>query len=403
MTSDPHPASDRDRAPTVAELSSTVLRPASSVQLLATIPALLEQTVDAGLVLVLFRRVAETGRLRSAGSMRIDGTPGDLAVADSGRSPVAALLHRVPWARGVAVVDYTRERFAAHHGIPRRPELAALATEIERSGRELIDACCVAPDGWGSLLDPDVPPDGHPLSLIAEDPMALESRLHLAREAVSTDELARLPTADPSTAREVATWTRTLLADLPSRFPLSQLDRVLGAAPERIASDLVVTRPESLAASSLARMAALLQIGLARELALASIAYPDGISGLLRRAAADVGATFASRAPTPAHERMVHLSGPIMKGQLVKRPDLERLQGAAHGLRHLCALLPPDLSTGPRASLAWTFWIAGKCATAYSHLAAARDLDSGHRLIRLFGPLCKAGAMPEWVREAASG
>src|SRR5206468_3124532 len=98
---------------------------------------------------------------RTMGALRLD-LPGPDAHQDLAGHAIGTVC-RLDGADGVVPVVYADEPFA--EALDRaRTLLDDLLTAGRRAGLTVKDVLCVAADGYGSLLDPELPTAGRPLS-----------------------------------------------------------------------------------------------------------------------------------------------------------------------------------------------------------------------------------------------
>ena len=73
----------------------------------------------------------------------------------------------------VAIVIYTDETFAAHHGLPWLEFYTAFAERGHKQGFHFSGFFCIAADGWADYFDRDSPRQGRALSEIPSGPVEL--------------------------------------------------------------------------------------------------------------------------------------------------------------------------------------------------------------------------------------
>ena len=371
-----------------------ILSPSNSRELLATIPALLGFTARESLVLVAFGQ-GPRGKPRSREGLRVD-LPDEHAdhVAEYA-ADVASLVTRLDGATAVVAVIYTDAPLGAGAPVPGIRIWRALQAAFVDVGLDVLDGCCVAANGWTSYLD-DEGRHPHPLEELITDPIHFEAKLHHDREIDDVSRFAPLPAPGDALRGEVTRRTRALLAALPDRFPDRTLKRALGRSVRQLSSVIAGARPEGAPAQTLARVAALMQIPIARELAIILAFFASKVATITFEVVDGSGVHYCIRGRTDADRLDARVTRPILEGTLGERPDHQRLSNGTELLRHVAAALPDDLRGGPQAALAWTLWAKGLSTPAAEHLRQVREIDPRNELAALFDEPCIAGALPAW-------
>src|SRR5690606_29416106 len=175
---------------------------------------------------------------RSLGVLRVD-LPARGADVDSIAATLIGMVCRVREADGVALVVYTDDALATAEGVIAHAEVvSALRTKADACGLRLVDALCVASDGWGSYLDDAG--HRHPLSDLDDD--ALLDRLPQELRVPLGDHVsgAELPAVDLAQTERAA---RALVA-------LAAAVEAISAGADSPASiDLADIDPQALAAA----------------------------------------------------------------------------------------------------------------------------------------------------------
>lgn len=218
----------RSRPRTRTDRAPAAVRAMGPSDLLRFVPELVAVDPEDSLVLILFRRSHGT-RSRTQGAMRIDLPHGfDDERLDRWAAAVLGQVLKVERITGIAAVAYTPDTFAPDGRPPAAAELRAVGRQAARMGLEVLDRFTVAPDGWGSLDDPELPRGGRPLAEIEPE----ERTPRLPRAA------AEVPLAPLAIRRrfqeQYTAWWR--FADGPGRtlhgVPLMRPGTALGLLPE---------------------------------------------------------------------------------------------------------------------------------------------------------------------------
>ena len=368
---------------------TTVMKANDSAGFLGLGPALAGYTPTRSLVLLPFHGT------RTHGAMRMDLPDPALHEEIDGWDDCAdaalSLVRRVPEADAVAVVIYTDDEIIdVPDGlvVPNAPLVDALLDVTEDLGLRMVDALCVAPNGWASYIADE--PRLTPIDSIPMQP-ALDgddlSRDHTAgtelphvdlveKERVGRalaelrGVLCRMSTGAPSTAQNPQALAASLLLD-----DIPQLFEAALEAPDDLG-------PFSTAALAwclnrpLMRDAALVQW--ARDLAFgyraldAQVAYTeDGVP-----LPEEIGETFMGRG---------------------RRPDADRLRAALELVRHTAARVPLADRAAVLACAGWLSWALGRSSHADVYLRQAHEIDPDHSLTNLLQQVIAAVGLPSWA------
>lgn len=372
----------------------TIVRAADAAQFLSLVPRLLGFVPARSLVVVPMCRG------RSLGAMRVDlpsaPTPGP--ASDAVAATVVGLACRIADADGAMVVVYTD---AAVTGIlPHRALVESLSDRAEACGLPIADALVVGANGWGSYLDRDLPPGGHPLTnLVAHDaPDSLP-----APPTGDQASGAALPKPDDAARAAVAQAARALDAALaaicgiaPSaaagRAPAPRIDpAALEAACElddlpALFEQVLDWDPARLAAMRAAMIGWCLGRPALRDVALVQWASDQ--------AGGDV-AMDAQRKWEDGAEYPSDLAS-VMWGE-GRRPDPQRLEGALELARVVAALLPKARRAGALAVCGWLAWALGRSTHADRYAAQALRIERRHGLAEIVRSFVAAGHLPDWA------
>ncbi len=376
---------------------TTIVKAANAAEFLSLVPRLLGCHVSQSLVLVPFDGA------RTLGALRVD-LPAPEADADQVAATLIGMVCKLPDADGVALVAYTADSAAA--GLPHRPLADAVGRRTETCGLRVVDALCVAADGWGSFLDPECPDTGRPLTELGD--AAADGIDHLPQPAADLAAGLELPEVSTATAtageQALAAFDRAVEVVC---GPAATDER--GAFGERRVGGGRVD-PRSLAASLLLDdLPQLYEQALAWDTtdidphdgaaviwclsrpALRDIALV-GWSGHIRDAdeALQAQLRWEHGEEYPAHLAM------RMWGD-GSRPDPARLESALALVRALAARTPARERAGLLAMCAWLSWALGRSTHAAHYAGLARDLEPEHGLAEIVLSFVGAGHRPEWA------
>ena len=347
---------------------TTVIRNATSADLLAALPELVQRDPSQSVVLIAFR-----GK-RTHAALRFD-------LPSSGLKRFAATavgtFCKIPGAEDVVPVVCTDDR------VDTRGELLeTLVRRFRQAGFPVRDALAVGSDGWASHFDPDA--RVHPLVEIEEaaarlalDPPApLPERVPLADELSRrrmSDELARLRMLVAEHGSFEAFEPLEALADLPflAEGALAWTDAELS---DRGALMLFALQGPP------ARDLVMLQWAFGLELgdAMWSADTCEGIEA--RKVYRDVDSVAAE----------------LMLGR-GPSPDADRIERAASLLTALISRADDADRVAPLCMLAWLAWARGRGSAAGVHIDEARAIAPDYSMGRLLDTLFSTGAMPEWI------
>ena len=376
--------------------SPTVLKASGSADFLATLPAVAGFTARNSVVVALF-----VGS-RSYGALRID-LPGRRRTSDFRAlgDAIVDLATQVPGVDGVVPVVYTDESFASANGVPHLELWLGIEPRIRRSGLRMVDACCVAADGWASYLDRARPREGRSLALICESPMALEAAFH-AGPIPDLTVLSQLPPADPAVARRVAALAYDL-ADYRVEVDAFGVPWQVELDAVAIGEECVNVAAEQLDVGALAAIVAAADEPASRDVMLLAMAFGREpaqaaleLNERMRRRRAKTGETFdeivEKEFETTGWEAE---SGMLMLGRGT-RPDPDRLLAAISALRRAAAHAPPPLRAGVLCILAWMLWARGVSSAADEMLTLAEECDPSLTMVDALRMLLVSGP-PQWA------
>ena len=373
---------------------TAIIKAADAAEFLALVPRLAGCRPVRSLALVPFAGT------RTLGVMRVD-LPEAGVDLDSVAATLVGMVCRVREADGLAVVVYTDEDFDVEGGVAQESFVRALIGKADACGLRLMEALCVAADGWGSYLEDGTPQ--HPLHELADDdflerlPADMRAPLadHTAGAALPEVDLAETERAGQAllalgdaveavcaaTGREAAAQADLSRLDPQALAAACALDDLPALFEDALRWDPADLRPADAAAIiwCLARPAL-------RDVAL--VQWCTGID--VGDAALDAQLRWQDGEDYPA-SLAEHLWG---EGE---RPDPDRLRRALEIARHAAALAPRDSRPGPLATAGWLSWALGRSTHAAWYAERAVEIDPQHGLTGILVAMLNAGHLPEWV------
>lgn len=376
------------------------IRVAAAHDLLALVPTLAGFRPERSLVCLVFHGHRIVGVLRY-----------DLPRTAAERVPLAdaalGVFCRIGAADGVVLISYSDRRYRSRAAGAERTLLRLLARRARHAGFAVRDVLRVASDGWGSLLDPDVPTDGRPLelvetSLVTRHPAIRDRRPGTIDEGLTVPDLCATEIEAVRSARRALTTRHTDEVGVPVSDPLlrsvglmeSLLDRPPG-------TDATMEDAERLA-----RLVELAALPACRDAMMLLVAFGPRAGRLVlddaravRSRADDADADDADAADAPddqADATAVEL-GRMLLGDTMERPDPERVAlGVSVLLRAAAASSGPDRA-GPLCMAGWLVWGLGRGSAAASLLEQAVDADPGQVMAQLLARYFATGALPAWM------
>jgi hypothetical protein len=395
---------------------TTIIRAEAAHDFLALVPTLVGYRPSQSLLCVAF-----VGN-RTAGVLRHD-LPGDAPARDALVASVVGTLCRMVQADAVVPVVYTSARFA-EGGLPERDLLQGVVRRAEEAGFLVRDALCVAADGWGSLLDAELPATGRALELIERSPLGRHAE-DLREPADSAADLVRIPAADPAVAArvgEILASLRALDADgadgepgAPMGLeadPLLDLDAVIGDALDPfVAAELLARGHRATSPEMLAWLVRLASCAPFRDAMMLQVAFGPAIGEL----ALDCADEAAGRSVDPEERcdrRPPDSDGPtdgesveeflsrLLMGHAGARPDVVRIERALETLVVAIANAPEPERAGALCVAGWLAWSLGRSSSAGALVDLALEADERHSMARLLHRFIGMGALPEWAFSA---
>jgi hypothetical protein len=369
---------------------TTIIRSAAASEFLALVPQLVQCHPARSIVLVPFHRGA------SLGAMRIDlpdPEPDDPAEIERVASTLIGMICRIPEADAVTLVVYVDLPFAAADGIVHAPLIAELLSRADSCGLSVPDALCVAADGWGSYLDPEVPPRGRPLTEIASLPGEVDRdqsagaslpRVARPQRAAATAALRELDKAIRVFTRTRRRGARDEDVDRLSPLAIAALD-ALDDLPALL-EDVLDRDPDELEPFDVAAMIWCMERPALRDVALSQWASGQeaGDAALAAQLLWQAGAEYPEE-----FARFMWGEGP--------RPDPARLQRGLQLVRRVGAMAPKSRSAGPIAAAGWISWALGRSTHAAWYAERALRSEPEHGLAEIVASMTAAGHLPDWA------
>jgi hypothetical protein len=386
---------------------TTIIRAEAAHDFLALVPALVGYRPSRSVLCVAF-----SGN-RTGGVLRHD-LPSGADAEDAVVRSVVGTTCRLAEADAVVPIVYTDRRFDGGD-IPHRDLLDGIVRRAEEAGFLVRDALCVAPDGWGSLLDEDLPPGGRPLALIDESPAAVRAAEH-GPLAESPAALVRLPEPDPETAADMRRILDALdgSADGSERAVLEAIaavERELGDGIDPVVAAEQLARDESRPAARLAWIIHLLGRPAFRDAMMLQVAFGPVIGELAldsaeeaaeraRRSGESLDALMRSELDG-ATESVDEFLSRLLLGRAAARPDPDRIGRALDTLVVAIANSPRSAQAGALCTAAWLSWALGRGSAAGALIDLALEADPDHGMALALARLFGSGTLPEWAFQSS--
>lgn len=393
---------------------TTIIRAEAAHDFLALIPALVGYRPARSVLCVAF-----SGN-RTGAVLRHD-LPAEPGAAEVLVGTVVGTMCRLSEADALVPVVYTDRRFDGG-GIPHRELLSGLVRRAEEAGFLVRDALCVAPDGWGSLLDDALPPGGRPLALIDESPAAARGAAH-GPLAESPTALVRLPEPDPMTAREVDRLLGAL-DDLHPSTPgtasgavhdageaafevIDAIERELGDGLDPVVAAEQLAREEGRSAARLAWIIHLFGCPAFRDAMMLQVAF-GSVIGELALDSAEEAAERARRSGERLDdlirreldadvESVDAFLTRLLLGRAAARPDAERIGCALDTLVVAIAHAPLQRRAGALCAASWLSWALGRGSAAGALVELALESEPEHGMALVLARFLGSGTLPEWA------
>ncbi|GAA5028393.1 DUF4192 domain-containing protein [Microbacterium fluvii] len=378
-----------------------VLTSATAADFLASLPALAGCTTRESLLIVPFH-----GR-RTLGVMRFDlPQPDDPSVLDHLAAVAIGMLSRMSTCDGAALVVYCGIDFPTAW---RRwePLHRTLGGRLDEAGFAVIDALCVANDGWGSRSAPVVPPGGRPLREIDDSEMTAALAAHgLAGRPGEYDADAQLPPPERSRAARLGEAVARLAEHGEEVDAFGIVSAAGTVDPVALVERLLPRASQSGPLRELAHLVAACTVPATRDQIILQIAFGQDMSRRVARTHAhlhdlqartgasmdDVVASETAQGRPPFGD-----DGTLLMGRSDRIPDAERLRQGIALLRHAAAHVEGRHRAGALCVLAWLNWAMGRSTVALRHVEQAMTADPALTMAPLLRRLFDSGTLPDWV------
>lgn len=367
---------------------SKIVQAASPVQLLAVVPELVGFAPRDSLVLVVF-----CGS-RTCAAYRVDlPAPSSDAVYKRLVTTLIGMLCRVRGADGVIPVVYTDDAFAECGGIPRQTLAAHLVSRARSGGFRVLDALCVAGDGWASYLD-ESDPRPRPLAALQVAVAARRDDPEALPVLAAPDRQVRLPRCSARererTARAYTQLGQVCLTGDVGRDSELPVEIEPVADPVWFAELSIGWDAAQLTAVQAALIAFAVRAPASRDVVMLSWGWGPEVG----RRAARFNQGWQAGDPVDPHDDVALAIGGM--GAL-PAPDPNRVERAIELLRQVAARLPNGLRAPALTMLAWLNWSRGRGTVAGHYLQRARRVDPCYGLAELLDRLLWQGMLPEWL------
>ncbi|MGR0320121.1 DUF4192 family protein [Agromyces sp. ZXT2-3] len=395
---------------------TTIIRAGAAHDFLALVPVLAGYTPVRSLVCVAFEGA------RTAGVLRID-LP-DAAHEDAAATAMLGTLCRIPRIDAVVPIAYGERPFRGSE-VPHRDVLDAVVRRAEEAGFRVRDALAVAPNGWGSVFDEDLPDDGRPLDLIEASTVLLAAPAEVIDRAAGLADSATHLVRIPEATEELAGRIRELRggldvgqggADAPSgasgELALDRLEHVLGDAvdPVALVERLAAGRGDR-SAEELAWLLELAERPPIRDAIMLQAAFGPLVGELAldcaedavdRRRGEPAGAPAneapAARLPGPDEEETVDaFLSRLMLGRSAIRPDADRVRAVLDAIATAIGNAAVGRRTGSLCVAAWLSWALGGASAAGALVDLALAETPEHTMAGLLHRFFGLGELPEWA------
>ena len=355
------------------------------------VPAMVRFTPRNSIVLLAFRGKRTCGAIRF-NLPRSDSEKFHSKIA----SHIVGTLCKLDGVDAVVVAVCTDRAFAGGRAIPHAELAKMLNRRFEQSGFEVRESLCQASDGWASYLDSIVPAGGHPLSEIADSPVAAAVPDDLRPSATEENPPQRVPDADSATMKRtqkrIATYRR--LMDRVKSGELDELDE-LDALPPALdpLGDLPLFAEDALrwdaaeVEANGALLAFMLQGPPSRDLVMLQWATSISVGDQMWNAGTPEG--------TVDHTNDVDL-GDLMFG-IGPRPDPGRIENGIKLLLTLVASLADNERRPLLCMLGWLNWALGRGSIAGRYIDEARTIDPQYGMAEVLDTMFSNGMLPEWA------
>lgn len=338
---------------------------------------------------------------RTAGVARLD-LPQDEEAWGEVAATALGIVCRLPDAGRFAAVVYTDDPFVDRDGaIAFEGFMGYLRERADHCGVEVVDALCVAADGWGSYLDDPSPEHGRPLDEIAFEG-ALPEGVEPTPVRADQGDGAELPACDLAEKERLGR-------------ALAEIDRAcaaLGSDGDGDESGIAGIHPRALAtACLLGQIPEVFEESLAWDVEALEPYLAGAVAWALNRPFfRDVALSQWSADIEEGYETLAfnerwraghraEPTGPVRLMGEGPRPDADRLERALALVRRLAAAAPREARVGPLVSAAWLSWALGRATHAARYVALVAEIDPEHGLASIIASMLEASYLPPWAFE----
>lgn len=374
--------------------SPTIIKASNPADLLAMLPGLAGRPLRNSIAIAPF--LAN----RTPAVIRVDLPPRN---DPEGFKRVASVLlgfaSKVKGCDGVAIALYTDDPFpvAFEEWFELQNHLVA---RFDSAGFEIKASLCVATDGW-ARFDEEPPSGGHPLSLIDDSPAGKHATLRVdAHEPV--------PDPDPALAKAVETALVDLLDFGEERTGLGLYRPAQLPEPVEFLEKALDADPADLSASTLARLAALIQTEGDVDRTVLQIAFGRDAGAESWKRTVEVRETARANGERPydvllregrgsTRGSAIDRMGRMLCGQTTDVPSPGRIARGIALLSHAIAHTPVVDRPFALCALAWLHWARGMGSIAGSLLDEIARINPHHPMAAVLDTIFSAFSLPEWV------
>ncbi|WP_346233569.1 DUF4192 domain-containing protein [Parafrigoribacterium mesophilum] len=373
---------------------TTIVKAHNASDFLALVPYLLGFHPRDSVVLVAF-----CGN-RTRGALRFDLPKTDAALACKRiATTMIGMLCKLPEVDALVPVAFTDDRFA--DPIPHRVFMETLLRRADLAGFRARDALCVASDGWGSYLEADCPPGGHPLDQISGSDIGRRIPAAARGSLGAVTDGAVIPAVDLGTAERVARLLATYrrVTDTAELVPFGRLGAVFdtdGPPPvftlPRLIELALRLNPTRIEDRDAALLLWLLHKPVGRDALMLQFAFGP---------AAGFRVLFGEAKFRDGDDSVARESAALMFGE-GPRPDPARITTGIGVLMAVTARAPKSARPAALCTLAWLQWALGRGSVAGILAQQALSIQPDYGFARLLSAMLDAGRLPEWAFETCA-
>lgn len=391
-----------------------VLKCKTTADFLAALPQLAGFTADDSLFIVFFsgKRAGSAARVDLPSSEETEDLKPFLDFISSILKKAGA-VDNVEAAPAIAIT--TTQTFAESGGAPWRRLARRIERRLARDRIRLRELCCRASDGWVSYSESAAFGKGHPLSDIAESPIALAA---LTRGDVHPDlsDLGMIPKPDPSKAQTLKMALKSL-APFPAHQPgTSAPPRPLALNAPALTEPLPLWFTETAEVTRALRDEEVPLSPIMKARLVRSASHPDRwlliALGILTRpefpcelaqemspgsftgVAVDLDAVENSE-PRPGWSVRR-----LMNAICYDFQDRGRLPLVRDRLVSLISETPQRERPGLLALSAWVWWLSGTQTVSHRHIEESLKIDPTHELTHMVNRLIESTLYSKWLESS---